>query len=223
MGLPPNYPLATDKVNATLRQDDHPAHHNDLAADVNWLGEQIDAGVSRTPIEWTLPTGAIAQNLPRNGAMANVNLLNNGRLFLSAQWLEPGDLVSTVTCWAGTTGSTGLSNSWASLWGPDATTFPRLAVSNNDTSEWVGEAKRVFTMAVPYAVTTAGLYRIGLTVAVATTMPTIRGNASVIDITDEPPILSGGSTSTGLTNPASAPATAAYNTGANGSLYFIVG
>lgn len=33
----PGHPLATDKTNATLRQDDHPLHHNDVAAAANWL------------------------------------------------------------------------------------------------------------------------------------------------------------------------------------------
>lgn len=46
MALPPGYPLATDKTNATLRQDDHPLHHNAVAEDVNWLAEQVDGGLS---------------------------------------------------------------------------------------------------------------------------------------------------------------------------------
>lgn len=48
MGLPPNYPLATNKTNATLRQDDHPAHHNAMAEDINAIAEDVQGASAST-------------------------------------------------------------------------------------------------------------------------------------------------------------------------------
>lgn len=61
----PGFPLPADKTNRTLRQDDHPLHHNDLAEAVNWLSEnKADLGSSAVTVQRT--AGALAFGIQAN-------------------------------------------------------------------------------------------------------------------------------------------------------------
>lgn len=156
-------------------------------------------------LQATLPTSALAQSLERFAATADVAFLTTATLGLVAVTLASGQTVSTITFRsAGTALDTGL-NQWFALY---SSARAKLGVTNDDTNvAWAANADKTLTLATPYVVTASGLYYVGIMVK-ATTPPSLRGFTSYTGATGKAPILEGSSTAA-LTNPASAPSTAA--------------
>lgn len=155
---------------------------------------------------WSLPTGGMAQTYERNLAAADLaGILSTGRLNLVAIYLRAGQTINSITFVSGSTPLSVGSNQWFSLY---SSARAKLAVTNDDTSTaWAANTPKTLTLASAYPVTASGLYYLGITV-VATTVPTLRGNTTLANVTTIAPILAG-SSSGSLTNPASAPDPAA--------------
>lgn len=155
--------------------------------------------------DWDLPTGAKAQTYDRSlGASSNSDLLS-GRLTLVAVHLRAGQVISSITFFAASTALSGGSNQWFALYD---SALGKLAVTADDTTTaWGGNSFKTLALTAPYTVLTSGLYYLGICV-VATTVPTLRGPVTVANLNAAAPVLAGSST-TGLTDPASAPTTAA--------------
>lgn len=154
-----------------------------------------------------LPAGALAANAPR-WAVASVThqTPTSGRLAMYLVYLEAGTVVSNITFMSGTTAGATLTHTWFSLY---SSALAKLAVTADDTSAaWAAVTAKTLALTAPYTVPTSGNYYLGVT-CVGTTMPTFTGSSGVaLAAGTLAPILSGWST-TGLTDPASAPSTAA--------------
>lgn len=150
------------------------------------------------------PTGSIAETFPRD-ATANGSVLVSARLHFVSIHLDAGQVVTNETWHAGTTAAGTPLNQWACLY---SSARAKLAVSDDaTTAAWAADTPKTFTLTTPYTVPTSGLYYLGLCV-VATTVPSLRSLASSAAINGIAPVRSGFA-DTGLTDPASAPATAA--------------
>lgn len=152
-----------------------------------------------------LPTGAIAQTVPRVSAGTNFAALVSAQLLLVAIWLPASVTVTSITFVSGTQALVTGVNQWFALY---SAARGKLGVTSDDTSTaWGASTAKTLNLATPQAITAEGLYYLGCMVK-ATTVPSLVGQSATPATKDIPPILSGLSTAA-LTNPASAPATAA--------------
>lgn len=158
--------------------------------------------VSQTQARSRFITGAKAETFSRAGAdPAGTLTIVSGTLYLMAIPLIVGTVVTTISFRSRNTALAVGVNQWFSLWD---SARAKLGVTNDDTSTaWGTNTTKTLTLTSPYTVLSTGLYYVGL-VVVAATPPTL---ASVGYSNISAPILSG-SSNTGLTDPASAPATA---------------
>lgn len=159
-----------------------------------------------------LPTGAFAMSVPSiNFPAGDIALLTSARQHLVRLGVYKGDVISQITFVAGGTALVTGSNQWFSLY---SNALAKLGVTSDDTSTaWAAQAAKTLTLASPYTVLADGYVYAGVTV-VASTPPTLRCQAGSAFLTGIAPIKSGTS-NTGLTNPASAPATATLSANAN--------
>ncbi len=168
-----------------------------------------------------LPTAAIAQSLNRTDINSQTfGFLTSGQQSFVLCWL-PAGTVSSITFVSGTTAAVSPSNQWFSIYD---TNRNKLAVTVDDTTTaWAGSATKTLSISGGYVVPTEGYYYIGIMVA-ASTVPTIIGVSTTATIVNTlPPLVSGrDTTNTGLTTPATAPATAAAFTSASGLMYCYV-
>ena len=190
------------------------------------LASQVQSGFTAAAAEakglraGLMPTGALAASLDRRHCQsAGLGALVSGRLSLQAVRLHAGQTISSITFMAGTTAGATLSNTWFAIYS-DA--LARLATTVNDTSaSWGASSTRTLAITGGYAVTTTGLHYLGICVQ-GTTVPNLIGNNGIpLALNGLAPILFGTST-TGLTNAASAPATAAAMSAASGHAYAYV-
>lgn len=153
-----------------------------------------------------LPTGIVAATVGRNVPIVNNNaLIASGRLSLYAIYIHADSLISNISFYSGTTAAATLTNQWFSIYSLDR--VPLATTADDTTAAWAANTKKTLALSTPWRPTTSGLYYVGI-VVVAGTMPSLYGQASAALIFGETPILAGQST-TGLTNPASAPNPAA--------------
>lgn len=150
-------------------------------------------------------SGAIAENFSRMGAtLANLSVLSSGRLSLVGIPLTAGQVVSTISFLSATTAADTPLNQHFSLW---SSAREQLAVTADDTTTaWAASTEKTLTLAAPYTVPASGLYYAGI-VVVATAVVTLAGHSTLTAPNALAPILNGPSNS-GLTDPASLPATA---------------
>jgi len=154
------------------------------------------------PYPFDAPTGAIAQTFSRGSAVGNGSVLTTTDLYLTLIWL-PVCTVTSVTYISATTALSGGSNQWFGIF--DAS-LNLLKLTSDDTSTaWAANTAKTLNLSTTLAVTTAGLYYVGIMVK-ATTVPTLAtaqtsSGAAAVGLA---PIVHGNS-STGLTNPASCP------------------
>lgn len=153
------------------------------------------------------PSNTVAENFSRLQATSNAaNPLSSGRLVFFAIHLRRGRVISSVTLISGGTAVGTPTNQWFAIYNGS---FQKQAVSVDDTTTaWAANTPKTLALSSAWTVPDDGLYYIGICV-VATTVPTLTGlfigsGALVAGIV---PRLSMGM-NTGLTNPASAPATA---------------
>lgn len=148
------------------------------------------------------PSAALSETFARTYASsAAVGAATSGRLLLHTIPLLKGMVVSSITFVSGSTAIATPSNQWFSLYSP---TLALLGTTADDTTAaWGQNIVKTLSLSSPVTITSDGLYYVGF-VAVASTMPTFTGIALSGALGAMPPILVAQST-TGLTNPASAP------------------
>lgn len=152
----------------------------------------ISASTSTTAASFSpevLPSGAIAQTLPRWSNIGNLATLTSGTLVLSAIRLQAGQTVNSISWTSRTTALSGGNNQWFALF---SSSRQCLAVTNDDTSTaWASSSVKTLNLTTPYNVTTTGTYYIGIMVN-ASTVPTLAGLANATaTITGIGPILIG--------------------------------
>lgn len=168
--------------------------------------------------DWTLPAVALAQTCRRNQPTANAVFLNTGQLSLVGIYLRAGQVINNITFYSATTAASVPLNQWFALYDKNRN---KLAVTaDNTTTAWAAETGRTLALAAPYTVPTSGMYYLGICV-VASTCPTLRSEVSGVVVTGTAPILAGVST-TGLTDPTTAPLTAAALTASGNFPYAYV-
>jgi hypothetical protein len=163
------------------------------------------------------PSAALFETFSRENADANLSVLATGTLVLQAIFLPYNAVISSITCVSGATAAGTPTNQWFALYDQS---LNKLAVTADDTSTaWAADTAKTLTIPVTGGFTTtyAGLHYLGVMVK-ATTAPTLAGQATRASITGLAPKTCGASTG-GLTNPASAPATAAAITASPASIY----
>jgi hypothetical protein len=168
-----------------------------------------------------LPTGAIAQSMNRLDINSQTfGFLTSGQQSFVLAWLPAGTINSITFC-AGTTALASGTNQWFSIYDLNRN---KLAVTVDDTTTaWNGSVTKTLAISGGYTITTEGYYYIGIMVA-ATTVPMLLGVSTTATILNTlAPVIGGrDATNTGLTTPATAPATAAALTVSSGAMYAYV-
>jgi hypothetical protein len=152
------------------------------------------------------PTAAIAETCSRaNNFVTNLGA-TSGRIHLSPIYLPAGKTISSITFVSGATALATGTNQWFGLFDSSRN---KLALTGDDTSTaWAASTAKTLNLSAAYTTTSSGLYYVGVMVA-ATTTPSYLGlNTQVAPVGLLTPILCGQADS-GLTNPASCPATLA--------------
>ncbi len=183
------------------------------------LGEAFDDLGS---VRWSaaiMPSSAMAETLPRSTPMSTLAFLSSGRLSLWAIRLFGGQVVNGITFVTGSTGATAPTNQWFALY--DAG-LAKLAVTADDTTTaWGANTAKRLALAAAYTVPTSGLYYVGACV-VAGPMPQLLGATGVGAVVTSIAPAIGGFSTTGLTDPASAPNPAAAFAAMSGVAYAFV-
>lgn len=164
------------------------------------------------------PTATVAETFSRGSYMANQSILSSGRLHLQLIYLQAGQVVTNLHFISGGTPLGTGTNQWFALYNKSR---GKLAVTADDTSTaWGTNALKSLALTAAYTVPTSDIYYVGICV-VASQVPTLQGIAQPAALTGLAPILCGHA-DTGLTDPASAPVTAAALTSTAGCIYAYV-
>jgi lysophospholipase L1-like esterase len=147
----------------------------------------------------TRVSGALAETVPRHFPASAITL-TSGCLHLVAISL-PADLTVTSITFVSGAGLSGLSNQWFGLF--NSSRVPLRLTADDTSTAWALNSAKTLNLSSTYTTTTGGLFYLGICV-VASGMGTIAAQASTSIMTGFAPIISG-SSSTGLTNPASCP------------------
>lgn len=169
------------------------------------------------------PTGALAETYSRVNGATDQALLSTGRLSLQAIPLAAGQVITSITFMSGTTALSVGSNQWFALFDSSRN---KLAITTDGTSgAWAANSTKTLNLSPgTFTTTYTGLYYLGICV-VATTPPSLAGmstGAAIGPVLDVIAPAIGGTSSTGLTNPASCPSQAAAITGGPGHPYAYV-
>lgn len=147
-----------------------------------------------------MPSGAIAETCSRAFATGTVTPVTGRAEVLGAVGVPADIPVTNISLVTSSVAISGASNQWVAL--VDAATLAVVAKSQDRTNTaWSANAVKTFTFSPAYTPSADSMLLV-VFVAVATTMPTLRGGGTVGTITGIAPVLCGAST-TGLTDPAS--------------------
>lgn len=176
-------------------------------------------GSGLVPGASSVPTNARGESFSREGAsfMNIAGVLTSGRLQMVAVQYNVGRVVSNIAFFSGTSALAVGTNQWFGLFN---SSLSRLALTADDTSTaWAADTEKILALTAPFTIPSSGLYYHGVMVA-ATSVPSLTGAAisSTGVVLVKAPLLHASST-TGLTTPASCPATAGALTVANGQPY----
>ena len=175
-----------------------------------------------------LPTGVLVENIPRRlMSMSSFGPLSTGRLSLVGGAIVPANVtISSITFYASATGAGTPTNQWFCL--TDLSLNVLRKTSDDTSNAWNANAKKTLNLATDGSNAAATTYTpsvdtavyIGIMVA-ATTVPTTYGwnmtTGTGSPVSDAPAMA--GTSTTGLTTPASLGATAAAIT-SNGNLSY---
>jgi hypothetical protein len=161
-----------------------------------------------------LPTGSVAQTLSGRQTGNNSSLVFGTPRLVGGIVIPGGRTVSSITFVSGNTGVTGPTNQWFFL--ADTSRNILATTVDDTTTAWNGTAAKTLALATTIGgATPGGTYTpanaievyVGVCVAGTTTAPNLAGvvlSSAAAGIT---PIIAGNSSTSGLTTPASAPAT----------------
>lgn len=153
------------------------------------------------------PAGAIAATWPRFLQSADFAVLASQRLTLFAIWVPTATVITTISIVSGTTGAGAPTNQWFGLFDQSRT---KLRLTSDDTNvAWPANTVKTLTLSAPFTTTYQGLHYIGVLVR-AIVVPSLQGAAlsapNSVAAQIAPP--TAGNCDTGLTTPATCPATA---------------
>jgi hypothetical protein len=155
---------------------------------------------ARNPL---LPAGAIAQTFPRsNAVISDGAVLLSGRLSLVAIALDAGELVSSITFLSRTTAAIAPTNQWFALLNNAASPVLLGQTADDTSTAWGANTLKTLNMSTPYRTTYSGLHYLGIMVAAGTVPSMAVVNVSSGTFGAIAPVMAGTST-TGLTTPAS--------------------
>lgn len=141
------------------------------------------------------------ENFPRLlVSNTSLGLLTSGKLFMSAIELPKGARVTELSHIGGAA-AVDQTNFWLAIYDKDR---ELLGVTSDDTTTTT-TGLRTLSVATPFTTTYAGLYYVGILGVATTTMQGLRGYTGSATAVAGTPVINGNSSSTGLTNPASAP------------------
>jgi hypothetical protein len=165
-----------------------------------------------------MPTGAILESVPRSSStLSNTGALSSGRLGLYAVYLTAGQTITSITFLSNATPLAVGTNQWFGIF-TDVRAIARLTADDTSTA-WAATALKTLALSSSYLVPSSGIYYVGIMVA-AGTVPTLATvNTGVTTHGALTPII-GGTSSTGLTNPASCPDPAGAITASSNRPYF---
>lgn len=162
--------------------------------------------------------GGLYETVERQTVADDLAALASGTLVLCAIDLPGGLLISNITFVAGATAAGTPLNQWFALYDGS---LKKLAVTADDTSTaWAANAAKTLAIANGYRTQGSGLFYLGCMVK-ATTVPTLSGVSLRAGVAGLTPKLCGTSTG-GLTAPATAPDPAAALTTVNAIPYAYV-
>lgn len=180
-------------------------------------GESGWATVRQSPLR---PSGAIMESYDRSSCaeVASLTAPVSGTLMLLLCPFSAGDLVTTLDWHSGATALGSGTHQWAALY---STALAKLAVSDDDgATAWGTNTKKTFTLSTPYRIPTTGNYYVGLCVVASTVMSFTGKSGASLTGSLEPALF--GSSTTALTDPASAPDTAHVLTAIQGNRPYVV-
>lgn len=151
------------------------------------------------------PTGSLGETYPRgvsNGA-SNIGGVTSGTLRLHGVPLKAGDTIANISLMSGATPAAISTHCWFALYSP-ARALLRVTSDDTAASPWAANTLKTLPLASSYVVPISGMYYIGL-VVVATTPPTHLGISGVSSNLALAAVVTGNTTDTGLTTPATAP------------------
>lgn len=156
----------------------------------------------------------IAQNMTRMQALSNQATLTSGTLYLVAGLVLPkGQPVKGLAFFAGSTALSGGSNQWAGIFAPSARSGDAcltLALSTDQTSTaWAADTAKTFDFSSRFTPEADLPVYAGLCV-VATTVPTLVGNTISKNAQELYLPRTRGTSTSGLTTPASCPSAVAH-------------
>jgi lysophospholipase L1-like esterase len=163
-------------------------------------GSVLNLGALQVPT-----TAALAETIPRGLVITNLPGFTSGTLFLTPVLLTAGQVITSVTFYAGGTAVATPTNQWFGLF--DSSRNAVALTADATTAAWAGFAKKTLALTASYTVPATGMYYLGICVA-ATTMMSLNGLAPYNgNVQGEAPVLSGNSTAA-LTGPPGLPFTA---------------
>jgi len=114
-----------------------------------------------------------AESIPRLLAGGDLALASSGVELAVGVPLQAGDVISTITFITGGTAANGPTAGYAVLRGTDGTKLVQTA----DFGSTARAANTAYSVSLTssYTIVTPGLYYVGLSLTVSTTMPTVRG------------------------------------------------
>lgn len=170
------------------------------------VGADIKSLTTQTYNQKMLPTGIKQTNIPRTLISATVTSLASARLSLVLCPVKAGETYSGISFFSVNAAAVPL-NQLFSLYTTSLTLIGTTA--SDGTTAWAANSRKRLALTTPYTPTEDGYVYAGISVQ-ATTVPTLAGTGSFLQLTNWAPILHG-SSSSGVNsvgthpNPAAAP------------------
>lgn len=144
------------------------------------------SAIGKGGVRYGLVTGDFVQNLPRAEIQNQVSILANQRVTVVQIPLLAGDVVASLSFWAGTTGAATPVHQYFALYDLAGA---RLAISADDTTTaWSPNTKKKLAMTAAYTVPTTGDYYATILVG-ATTVPTLLGVGGTANVQAATPMV----------------------------------
>lgn len=151
---------------------------------------------------YLMPSGAKFDTISRM-YVADDNAITSGTLSLSCISLPVGVLINNISFFSATAINTPL-NQWFGIFD---NAFNRLRLTADDTTTaWTSGTYKTLALTSSYTTTYSGLYYVGILCTFSSSFELLSSNVYGNPFSNSTPTL-GGDSSTGLTNPASCPAT----------------
>lgn len=151
-----------------------------------------------------LPTGALAETMPRSATTVATGPLATGVMRLAAIHLLNGWTINSISFISGTTAAVTPTNWWFALY--DANRALLKQTADQLTAAWAANTLKTLNLTSSQRITASGLYYVGVMVAAATP-PTLQSGVCQAALAGLAPIIYGTSTSA-LTTTAPNPAAA---------------